>query len=127
MGYTTSERHITAPTTPEALCVSKTWSQWLAKYIPYDVYKKLNNDTVAKFRMELLFAIAAPVPRAVQYVVVEAQEYFHTLGDSNNNMLKSSALKHLKRFTQNHMIYWRKSTVVCVTLLCYQSTCGRFY
>ena len=103
MGRTTSRRDIIPLTTPEALTVSKIWNLWLPKYIPENVYKALDNDNVTKFRMELLFAIAAPIPRCVQYIVGKTRKYFHSLADSNNNMLEVIDSKALEVFyTQSY-------------------------
>jgi hypothetical protein len=94
MGRTNSKRYIIPFTTPEALTVSKIWNMWLPKYIPENVYKAMDNDNVTKFRMELLLAIAAPIPRAVQYIVGEARKYFHELRDSNmRNNIDSKTLE----------------------------------
>ena len=98
MGRTTSRRDIIPLTTPEALTVSKIWNLWLPKYIPESVYKALDNDNITKFRMELLFAIAAPIPRCVQYIVGETRKYLHSLADSNNNMLEVIDSKALEVF-----------------------------
>jgi hypothetical protein len=92
MGRTNSKRYIIPFTTPEALTVSKIWNMWLPKYIPENVYKAMDNDNVTKFRMELLLAIAAPIPRAVQYIVGEARKYFHT------DMLEAIESKALEAF-----------------------------
>ena len=83
MGRTDSERTIITFTTAEALNVSNIWNLWLPKYIPANVYERLNDSEVAKFRLKLLFAIVAPIPRAVQYVVGEAQKYLQTPRDSD--------------------------------------------
>jgi hypothetical protein len=88
MGRADSERTIISFTTAEALNVSNIWNLWLPKYIPANVYERLNDSEVAKFRLKLLFAIVAPIPRAVQYVVGEAQKYLQTPRD--NDMTTSS-------------------------------------
>lgn len=76
MGLAGSSRQIIPLTTPEALDVSDIWDKWLHRYIPDDLYKELNSTAFAKFRLQLLFATVAPIPRAVQYVVSGIQEYF---------------------------------------------------
>ena len=109
MGTTTSKRDIIALTTPETLDVSKIWDLWLPKYIPESVYKQLSGSEKAKFRLELLFAIAAPIPRAIQYIVAEVRDYFKKPQDSD--MLKaidSKALEELytKSFTKLERNYY---------------------
>jgi hypothetical protein len=99
MGYTDSERDIISFTTAEALNVSNIWNLWLPKYLPDNDFKNLNNCSVAKFRLELLFAIVSPIPRAVQYVVIALQRYLQTARGSD--MLKVMDSKAIESFYSN--------------------------
>ena len=99
MGRTDSSRKIIPLMTPETLSVSKIWDLWLPKYIPESVYKDLNNDIVAKFRIELLFIIAARIPRAVQYVISDIKNLFIT--HPSRNMLEVIDSKALEGFYSN--------------------------
>ena len=96
MGLTESSRDIIALTTPETLNVSKIWKEWLPAYIPAHVYEALNGDEFAKFRIELLFATVARIPRAVQFVVIALQNYFRTTGASS--MSEATDPKALESF-----------------------------
>jgi len=59
----------------------------------------LNNDIVAKFRIELLFIIAARIPRAVQYVITDIKKHFLT--HRSRNMLEVIDSKALEGFYLN--------------------------
>ena len=96
MGRTKSKRPIIPFSTSESLNVSNIWGIWLPNYIPNSTYKDLNNNTVAKFRIELLFAIAAPIPRAVQYIIGNMKKFFLT--DRGSNMLEVIDSKSLEGF-----------------------------
>jgi hypothetical protein len=107
MGRTESSRDISLFTTPEELSVSKIWNLWLPKYISDDLFKALDNDKIAKFRIQLLFAVVAPIPRCVQYVVCEIENYFQTTRDSN--MLHAIDSKALDGFyTKSYAIMAKK-------------------
>ena len=86
MGFTESDRPIHTFTTPEALNVDKIWNLWLPKYLPEDIFTTLDNVPSIKSRMQLLFALVAPIPRAVQYVVVATQDILR--GENTSNMTK---------------------------------------
>ena len=96
MGRTKSKRPIIPFLTSESLNVSNIWDIWLPNYIPNSVYKDLNNNTVAKFRIELLFAVAARIPRAVQYIIGNMKKFFLT--DRGSNMLEVIDSKTLEGF-----------------------------
>jgi hypothetical protein len=71
---TSTRRPIISFTTPDALDVNKIWNKWLPNYLPEDVFKTLVNDISIRFRMQLLFTLVAPIPRAVENVVIIAQD-----------------------------------------------------
>ncbi len=93
LGVTESSRKIWPFTTSEALCVTKIWNDWLPKYIPENVYAGLDRDENAKFNLKLLLALAAPIPRAVQFVVIQAhdpKEFPNQLSSNNRKRYENS-------------------------------------
>jgi len=96
MGLTESQREIIPLMTPERLNVSNIWDIWLPNYIPNSTYENLSNNRVAKFRLELLFATTAPIPRGVQYIISNMKKFFLT--DQGGNMFEVIDSKALEGF-----------------------------
>ena len=92
-GATKSSRLITALTTPESLDVGKIWEKWLPMYLPESAYRALEANELFKFRLKLLIATVAPIPRAVQYLVTELTTFF----SSSNNSDGITSPEELKR------------------------------
>jgi hypothetical protein len=92
-GAAMSSRLITALTTPESLDVNKIWEKWLPMYLPESAYRALEDNELFKFRLKLLLATVAPIPRAVQYLVTELTTFFQ----SSNNSDGVTSPEELKR------------------------------
>ena len=72
-GRTDAGRRMSAFATTESLSIEKIWNLWLPKYLSKEIYKTLDDSRFAKFRLKLLLTIIAPIPRAVQFAVIELQ------------------------------------------------------
>jgi hypothetical protein len=112
MGTTSSNRVILPLECPEVLEVDKIWNEWLPRYISKEVYENLNQDKNAKISLKLLFSLASSIPRAIQFIITEAQKTF-----KNSSVVNATIIDELYKNAMYEInAYYGKISVITVSL-----------